>query len=243
MAEAKLQISLDYRMVCVALLVVIIGMFALWQPWNDPRAELRTVEVTGQATVTAEPDEFVFYPSYQFKNADKQAALAELTAKSNDIVAKLKELGVADSKLKTNSDGYDMPVYLEDKSTPTYTLQITVIVGTKDLAQKVQDYLITTTPSGAVTPQATFSDKKQNEVENQARDEATKDARSKAEQSAKNLGFSLGAVKTVNDAAGFGIYFPTRGFATDSVASAEKLTIQPGENELSYSVSVEYFVR
>lgn len=233
---------LDYRVICVVLLVVIAGMLAFWRPWEGNPD--RTVEVTGQATVTAVPDEFVFYPTYEFKNANREAALAALTAKSSDVVAKLKELGVADDAIKTNADGYDYPTYKEgDTSTPTYTLRLTVTLGDKDQAQKVQDYLLTTTPTGSVSPQATFSDKKRAELENQARDQATKDARTKAEQSARNLGFSLGQVKTVNDGAGFGT-LPFRGnVAADIAVAPESLTIQPGENELTYTVTVTYFVR
>lgn len=237
------SLTIDYRIITVVLLLVIAGMLALWRPW-ETKGE-RTVEVTGQATVTGVPDEFVFYPTYDFKNASREAALAALTKKSEEIVAKLKELGVADNTIKTNSDGYDYPVYKEgDASTPTYTLRLTVTLADKDKAHKVQDYLLTTTPTGSVSPQAAFSDKKRSELETQARDQATKDARAKAEQSAKNLGFSLGAVKTVNDGAGFGV-FPFRGNVAQDIATAapESLAIQPGENELNYSVTVTYFVR
>jgi uncharacterized protein len=242
------SIRLDFRLVSAVLLAVVLGMLILWRPWDDPRSKDRTIEVTGTSKISAVPDEFVFTPSYQFKNSDKAAALAEVTKKSDEIVKKLKELGVADSKIKTNSSGYDYPIYYFDgdsKSTPTYTLSLTVTVTDKDLAQKVQDYLVTTSPLGAVSPQPNFSDAKRKELENKARDEATKEARQKAEQSAKNLGFGVGQVKQVTDGVGFGgIVYPARGMATDMVdSSAEKLSIQPGENDLSYTVTVVYYVR
>jgi uncharacterized protein YggE len=240
------SIQIDFRVVAAILLIVILAMFAVWRPWEGG-GEDRTVSVTGQASLKAAPDEFVFYPTYEFKNADKQAALAAVTKKSGEVVAAVKNLGVADSGIKTNSDGYDTPLYKEDRNTPTYMLRITINVGNKELAQKVQDYLITTSPSGAVSPQATFSDAKRKELESKARDEATKDARSKAEQSAKNLGFGLGNVKTVSDGTGFGVGVMPAGRATmDAMATApaiQQLTLQPGENELTYSVSVTYYVR
>ncbi len=241
--KMKLNISLDYRTLTVILVVVIAGMLALWQPWNDPRSSTRTIEVTGQAKLSAVPDEFVFYPSYAFRNSDKAAALAALTKKSDELVSKLKALGVADNKIKTNSAGYSYPLYDKVSGSATYSLQLTVTVDNKDLAQKVQDYLVSTSPSGAVSPQANFSDAKRKELENKARDEATKDARSKAEQSAKNLGFSLGSVKTVNDGTGFGgIPYPAIGVQQD-VAESKQLQIQPGENDLTYTVTVSYFIR
>lgn len=240
----SINVNLDFRVVAAILVLVVLAMLALWRPWESK--DDRTIAVTGQATVKATPDEFVFYPTYEFKNADKQAALASLTKKSDEIVAAVKNVGVADSAIKTNSDGYDTPIY-KDEKTPTYTLRVTITVGNKDLAQKVQDYLVDTSPSGAVTPQATFSDGKRKELESKARDDATKDARAKAEQSAKNLGFSLGDVKTVTDGSGFGFgVMPVSRAGMDAVATApatQKMTLQPGENDLSYSVSVTYFVR
>jgi len=201
--------------------------------------------VTGEAKVTAAPDEYVFTPSYEFQNADKNAALGELTKKSEEIVKKLKDLGVADNKIKTNSDGYDFPIFKkEEASTATYSLRITVTVNDKDLAQKVQDYLVGTTPTGTVTPQLAFSDAKRKELESKARDEATKEARSKAEQSAKNLGFSLGEVKSVKDGSSFdGVQPLMREGVTNDSSQPSKLTLQPGENDLSYNVSVSYYVK
>ena len=246
--------TFDYRVVVGVLLAVIIAMLLLWRPWEfRADANARTVQVTGEAKVTAVPDEFVFNPSYSFKNADKDAALKELTAKSDEIVKKLKELGVADNKIKTNSDGYSYPIYSDENSSvlapdtrqmPTYTLTFTITVGDKEKAQKVQDYLVTTTPTGSVSPQATFSDAKRKELESKARDEATKEARAKAEQSAKNLGFKVGAIKSVNDGNGFDDFYPAleSGMGTD-VAQSSKLSLQPGENDLTYQVKVVYYIK
>jgi uncharacterized protein YggE len=224
-------------------------MLFVWKPWRvTTGSKDRTVQVSGQSTVKATPDEFVFSPTYDFTNTDKQAALSDLTAKSNEVVAKLKSLGVADNKIKTNADSWSYPVYGNGTAqAPTYTLRLTVTAGTKELAQKVQDYLVTTTPSGVISPQATFSEAKRKTLESQARDAATKDARSKADQSAKNLGFKISGVKTVEDGTGFGggIYpMSAQGTSADAKALvAPSLTVQPGENDLSYTVTVVYFIK
>lgn len=74
------------------LAVGLVAVVALWRPWDSqPSAGDRTVSVSGSATLKAEPDEYVFYPSYEFKNADKTAGLKELTAKSDEVVAGLKK--------------------------------------------------------------------------------------------------------------------------------------------------------
>jgi uncharacterized protein YggE len=245
------NIRFDYKIVSIVLLVIVLGMLALWRPWEaKASANDRTIEVTGQSTVSATPDQFVFNPTYEFKNADRQAAINAASKKGDEIVSKLKELGVADNKIKTNTDGYDYPVFTEKTSVPTYTLRLTVTVTDKDQVQKVQDYLATTSPTGAVSPVASFSESKRNELEAQARDAATKDARTKAEQSAKNLKFKLSSVKTVSDGAGFSggpITFPNSGVRTmqaDAIGAQEAgLAVQPGENDLNYSVTVTYYIK
>lgn len=190
-----------------------------------------------------------FSPSYDFTNGDKQAALKQLTAKSNEIVAKLKKLGVADKNIQTNASGsysygYYMPIY---QGGDAYSLSVTVTVYDAGLAQKVQDYLVTTSPSGQVTPSVSFSTAKQKELQAAARDKAEKDARSQAEQSARNLGFTVAAVKSVvdgNSNTGGPIFYGSLNTGSD-IAQPEKssLSVQPGQNDLVYSVQVVYYIR
>lgn len=242
----QLSIKLDYKLMSIALAAIILVMFSIWRPWDDPRAKDRTISATGQATLSAVPDKFVFSPMYEFKDADKQTALASLTKKNGEITAKLKSLGVPDNKIKSNADGFNYSTFSPNGGTPTYSLRFTITLDNKDLTQKVQDYLITTSPAGAVSPMADFSEQKRRDLESKARDSATKEARNKAEQSAKNLGFSLGSVKTVNDGAGFGNIVPMSKDVMSSSAvspATSGTTIQPGENDLNYSVTVTYFVR
>jgi uncharacterized protein len=242
----KLNFNVDLRIVSMLLLAVIAVMLLVWKPWASTGATDRTVEVTGDAKLTAKPDEFAFYPMYQFTNADKNVALDELGKKSDEVIAKLKDLGVPENKIKTNSSGYDYPIATDLRADEaTYTLQFTVTVPSLEDAQKVQDYLITTTPMGSVSPQATFSDKKRKELENQAREEATKDARKKVEQMADNLEFKIGKVKAINDGSGFGDVFPlSRGSASMAAEDAKSsLNVQPGENDFNYSVTVTYYIK
>lgn len=250
--RTKLTLAIDFRVVSVVLLLVIIGMLAFWRPWQPaPNANSRTVEVTGETTIKAEPDEYVFSPSYQFTNKEASVANQAANQKSNDLVAELKKRGVEDKNLKTSITNYNDMYYPEKTSgdtTYTYTLSLTVTVGSRDKAQQVQDYLTTTDPLGSVTPSATFSEAKRKQVESQARDEATKDARAKAEQNAKNLGFKVGAVKTVTDGNGFSV-MPmaastlSAGAAFDTKVSTGAVMVQPGQNNLTYSVTVVYYVK
>jgi uncharacterized protein YggE len=241
------KLTLDFRTISIALVIIIVAMLALWRPWMPSDANAKTIQITGDAKLSAKPDQFSFSPSYEFTNSDRTAALADLTAKSDEITTKLKDLGINSDKIKTNSSGYDYPVYypVKGNGNATYTLQFTITTESLDIAQKVEDYLVTTNPTAAVSPQASFSDAKQKELENQARDAATKDARTKADQLANNLGFKIGSVKSVSDSQGFGIpiYPLSGGVAAPMAADTKSLEVQPGENDLNYSVTVVYFIK
>jgi len=260
-SKLNFNLSLDPRWIIFALIFVIVAMFFVWKPWSDTvSANARTVTVTGDTTLKASPDEYVFNPSYQFTNAEKSTAIDAAEAKSTEVVAKLKLLGVTDKQIKTYVDGYQnsqpkyisepqlgMPQSIDSTGDYIYTLRVTVTVSERATAQKVQDYLATTEPTGAVTPSPTFSEKLRKQLESKARDQATRDARAKADQSARNLGFKVSSVKSVNDGSGFdGTIRPMMGTDISVGTKAESspnLSVQPGENELSYSVTVVYYIK
>lgn len=252
--KMKLSLSLDFRLLAGVLLAIIAVMLLMWKPWQaGPKANDRTITVTGQSTITSTPDEYEFSPIYEFKSIDKKTALSDMGKFDDEVVAKLKSLGVADSKIKLNSSGYSGETYLPAASadgTTTYSLSMTIEIADKSLAQKVQDYLVTTNPTGSVTPFATFSDAKTKQLQSQGRDKATKDARAKADQSAKNLGFKINGVKSVDDSGGFGGCVSLCPMAetmdakssTTLNSSAPSLSVQSGENQLDYSVKVVYYI-
>lgn len=238
----RLNLSLDLRAVVLLLLAIIAGMLLLWQPWAA--ATDQVIEVTGEAKIKATPDEFVFYPSYSFQGEDKPAMLAAITKKSDELVAKLKELGVPENKIKVDSSGYDtLSRGAPEKDSTTYSLSLIVTVTDKALAQKVQDYLVTTAPTGSITPQSSFSEAKRRELEDQARGEATKDAKRKADQIADDLGFRVVRVKSVALLPDQRVFPLQVAEDTAAVAPTKSLGILPGENELTYTVTVTYFIR
>ena len=240
------KISLDLRIVTIVLLVIIGILVFLLKPW-EPTTSDRTITVSGESSTKTEPDEYQFSPTYQKKGTDRVAIQQELTAKINEIVAKLKELGVDESDITLASSTYDN--YWNDGTNEITSNSLTISVNNKELSQKVQDYLLTTAPEGQITPYATFSTKKRKEVESTLRSEAIADAKQKAETMVADLGGKVGKVITINDNSSGGV-FPMIGRAemsgsamavSDSAVSS--LPILSGKQELNYNVEIIYELR
>lgn len=237
----KVRISIDLRLLSVFLGLVIIVMLGLWQPWAD-KGPIRKITVAGQARLVAEPDSYMFHPYYQQTDADKQVAIQALNTKVSQITDKLKELGVEDKDITLQSNAYE--AYYRDPGTNAVTAYLSVKVNSKELAQKVQDYLLTTGPSGSISPSPSFSDEKKKGLEAEARDKALADARTQAERSAKQEGLKVGKVLEVKDINSGGIFLPMgSGVAEDSVSSSDRsssLPIFPGEQEVSFTLEVTF---
>jgi len=238
-SSRSLQLNISWKIISLLLLVVIVVMLGLWKP-RDSTDSTRSISVTGEATVSAEPDELVFSPYFEVETSEA------LTTKAADVTAKLKELGVEDKSIKTNASSYDKyyPMLIEEAGQSNLTLQFTVtLTSNKDLSQKVQDYLVSQNPKGQITPQASFSDDKLKQLEEEASTKATADAKARAEKIARELGARVGKVKGVSEVSGFGVYPLTeegRDVATSSQAS---LPVQVGENDFTYQLQVEFELR
>jgi uncharacterized protein YggE len=245
--KSALHLSLSWRTLAILLLVIIAIITYLWKPWAINAAAARTITVQGSATVSAVPDTYAFQPV--FENSDVKV----LTATGNAAVAALKKLGVKDEDIKTTisaatADIKPMPAEMGSPAIQSYpyrntsTYLIMVTVHDKALAQKVSDYLATTSATGQITPSASFSKATQNKLDLSARSEAADDAKAKASVTAKQLGASVGKVIKISEASWPGVY------ATDSAGSVPAPqakstggpTVEPGLGEVSYSFTVEF---
>lgn len=246
--KSQLTITLNFKTLFFALLALftltVAVMLYMWQPWS-PSPD-RTITVTGQAVVESEPDQYIFSPSYEITAPDKSTAISEASDKSASVVEGLKQLGVEDKDIKLF--GYN-DRYFEDSTGNHATVNLNVTVHDKDLAQKVQDYLLGTNPDGQITPAVSFSQAKQEELEATARSQAIADAKAKGETSAGELGVKLGKVVRVSEGQNFDIYPVAYDEVTVSGSSAPtskpsaSLPLQPGQNEYRYSVTVVFEIK
>jgi uncharacterized protein YggE len=232
-------------------------------------AAANTISVSGHGEFFAAPDIATFNYSIVSDKPTVAAAQADATAKANDTTAYLKSAGIDAKDIQTS--GYSVypqyeyqnatcpavapapngsassPVYCPPgKQVLTgYEARQTTTVKVRDLA-KAGDLLAGVGSKGATEVsglQFTFDDP--NAPQNQARDKAIADARSKAEVLAKELGVSLVRVTSFSENSG-GNY--PRPYALDAQAagSATKASapeISPGQNQVTDDVNVTYEIR
>jgi len=246
-------IRLDFRLVSLVLLIVIALMLVIWRPWQG--TDEQTIAVSGEATVRAAPDMFMFYPVYQATASTSEAAISEASKIGNNVAAKLQELGVEERLIKTSVSvnskfDTDLPREPGRSGNTDYVAQysFTITVNDKELARKVLDYLVTTSPLYGVSPQSTFSREKRKVLENEARGKALADAKARGEQTASELGVRRGRVVSVSEPQWGGVIPFAVGERTapdvaDSSASSTPPVLLTGEEEVTYTIQVTFRIR
>jgi uncharacterized protein YggE len=230
----------------ISLLVSIFALLLWSKPWGGNSAtETRTITVTGEAVIKAEPDEFVFNPYFELKGTDQEALKVQLAVQTDTVVSALKDLGVDEKDLKLDASSYDR-WYWRDNEEGVLNAYLQINVVGSELVQKVQDYLLTTDAKGQLTPQATFSEAKKKELDSQAVEKAIEDAKSKAELQAKLLSAKLGNALEVNQQQESLFPVAYGGAEMDvsvSIESSPSLPVLSGETDYRQTVTVTYELR
>lgn len=245
-----ISIRLDLRFLCAVLMLIILGMLALWQPWQE-RVNKKSIAVTGQATVERAPDQYVFTPNFSSGGATSAEAVEAVSKIGNTAVTSLRQFGIHEDQITTRvesvnaSEGiepqtYPAPRQSADKFTAYY--HITCKVREKSLAQKVTDYLVERKATGGITPRAEFSLETRNQLDTEVRQKALQDARAKAEVEAKELGISLGQVVSVSEEPSSSHLMSMDSKLETSNRNASSLLLT-GTERVSLSLTVTYSIK
>jgi hypothetical protein len=232
----RTKLTLFVSVVVLALALSACGPAASGEP--------RSLSVTGSGMVSLTPDIAYIYIGVHTENRDIAQALAENNQQAQAVVEALKSMGVAAEDIQTSSFNiWSMEDYDEIGQTYTkYTVDNTVYVTVRDLTN-LGALLNTVVGSGANTInsiQFDVADKTAAMAE--ARQKAMENAASLAGELAQVAGLSLGEIQTItySDSGAYPYYGMGGGGASAPNAT---VPIQPGQLQISVTVSVTYGVR
>ncbi len=151
----------------------------------------RTLSVTATGSVSVDPDVAILHIGFETQPADAKSAYAEGAQTSNAIIAAIRQLGVAESDIHSESQylnrDYTLPKSHKFKLTQQWTVKTTPA-----RAAEVLDAAVTAgaNSSGAID----WTVRDEAALSTQALDQATARARENAAVLAKGMGVRLGAL-------------------------------------------------
>lgn len=199
--------------------------------------------VTGEGKATAVPD----VAQVTLGITSTAGTVGEAQNKANSVINKistdLKKLGVGDKDIQTTS--YNLRREY-DKSIGGYVVDINLLVKLRQF-DKLDQAIDVATKDGANQIGGlmfTLDDATREKVENEARSQAIAAAKRKADQIAKESGITLGRIINVSENNNFGGIRPLPMMAK-AIDSAESVPtqIEPGQSEISMSVTLSYDTR
>lgn len=232
--------KLRYLVLAALLAAALVAAGCTKVVTTEGAAPLYTVTASGTGETFEAPDMAQMYFGATVSTDEASAALKQANDVAEAITAAVKDAGVAAEDIQTaNVSVYPQQNYEGDKVTITgYQATIQVSVKIRDI-EAVGDVIGAASEAGANEisgPSFMLDDDAEANAE--AIKLAIEDARGRAEVMAKASGKSLGEIISVNETgASSPIYY---GAARDSMAAGESVAIEPGQLNISTSVTVVF---
>jgi hypothetical protein len=246
-------------MLALFLLILAVSELKQFRFIGSGVTATNTISVSGDGEVFAVPDTATFSYSVMVSNAkDVTTAQTEVNTKGNAIIAYLKGEGVNEKDIQTTD--YSLNPHYEygeaacrNGYCPPGRQTLTGFDVSQTVTVKVRD----TTKAGALLSGIgakgatnlsglSFTIDDQTKLEADARQEAITDARSKANELAKQLGVSIVRVVGFSES-GYQPYLYAKTMAMDAGGAAAQSAPAPeiavGQNKITSNVSVTYEIR
>lgn len=234
--------------VLILTLVAFFG-YGSQNPVLASNSNEKIIRVTGEAVLTAAPDQGTIILAVETRNVNARTAVEENAKLTSAVISALKNMGLNDEQIKTGTYNlYSYNEYIPEKAREeqqvqyraTNTLQITI----SDL-DKVGNVIDAAIKAGANRVQSVqFELKDAEAVKLEALQKATIQARAKAEAMAKGAGVSITGIKTISeDSYGYTPYrasYQRDMIMADAAESAPSTPIVTGDVEVYARVIVEY---
>jgi len=208
---------------------------------------LRTISVSGEGKVYVTPDTAKVSFSVITTDSDSETALDENNERASEVVNYLKGQGIEEENIQTTGLNvrplYDREIERRELEERTIGYEVTnrVEVEFKELERA------STIIDGAVRAGANSVDSFQfivNEEDDfraEAREKAIKEAKEKAEATASSLGVKVGRVIEFSESRDYTPLVMERGMGDVAMEEpAPDMPLEPGENEITVNVSIDY---
>jgi uncharacterized protein YggE len=240
----------------VIIFFMLLFVFAKWGPAINfstvTQSKGDPFVVSGEGKVSVTPDIAKVTLGIQETGSSLKTVQNSVNTKSKALTDTIKKLGILESDIMTTS--YNVyPQY--DYSSPTqkitgYQISTDYEVSVKDF-DKINDVLVAATAAGAnVVGNVSFDLNESTKIAkmNEARSDAVKDAKSKADGLAKAAGITLGKIINVSENPNQTIRpisYTDKSSAVGlgGAAPVAQPDIQPGTTELDVTISLSYEVR
>jgi uncharacterized protein YggE len=201
----------------------------------------RSISVSGVASTSVIPDTASMSIGVITQAATTKEASEKNAASMNNVTGALKNLGLPDKEIQTSSISIQ-PLYNYTGDVPVivgYSASNNVLITTRNL-DKLSDIMDRSIASGANQVSGIsfmVSEEKQREIFGELLSVAVNDAKSRANDLAKNLNVKIAGVKTSSIGEGTQM-FPVMA----ALAEKSETPIQPGESRVTLSVQVTYAI-
>jgi len=230
--------------VLVALIAPSLPITAVAQQVGQPQLKIdstnRTLTVTAEESVTAEPDVAILHIGFDTQPGDAKGVYAEGSQTSNAIIGAIKQAGVSSDAIRSESQFLDRD-YTKPQAHKFKLSQRWTVKTTPERAAEILDIAVTAgaNTSGAID----WTLKDEHALQQQALDHAAARARENAAELAKGMGVRLGALIYVsNQLVSPGYPRPMAMAMAKSADQAQPLAIEPQKVSRQATVYAVYTI-
>jgi len=224
-------------------LAMVVPAVQAGGPLGAGEAEERNaISVTGEGRIYAEPDMAQIVIGVESRAPTAKEAARRNSEDMNEVMAALEEMGIAKEDVQTVDYSIRAEMYYPEDEPPrvvAYVVNNAVQVKMRDL-DRVGDFLDEATQAGANNIYGiTFTIEDPRPFQEQARELAVADARSKAEQLAETADVGLGDLLSVSEYIIGGPVYVERAALAEGIGGGGP-PISPGQLEIVVQVGMSY---
>ena len=232
---------MTFTKLLAALAMLSAAMIASAQQPGQPELRIepanRTLTVSAEGEVSVEPEVAILHIGFETQPGDAQSVYADGTRTSNAIIAALKQAGIPESAIRSETQHLDRDYQKPHKFK---LVQQWTVKATPERAAEVLDAAITAGATSSGDIEWTVKDERA--LEEQALDRAAARARENAAVLAKGMGVRLGSLIYVsNQLSAIRPIRPMAALAREA-AAPQPLSIEPNKVSRSATVYAVYSI-